>query len=196
MAANSAVFDRHTLEAALERLGEIAVEHGKLIEISVYGGSAIMLTFPSRVATRDVDAVFLNDAKFVRDAALQVGEELGLDPGWINDGVQEFLSARDTDPDVKSLFRTYPQVGDRAGLRVFVASPAYLFAMKCMAMRLSGSDGNQDAADIKLLGAALGITTYQAALSLISDYYPDGRIAPKTQFGLMEIFGESHEKDE
>jgi hypothetical protein len=187
MVAATTPFDRRTLELAFERLGAIAAAEGKVIEISVYGGSALLLTFDQRAATRDVDAVFDKDRDFVRRAAVHVAREFGWPANWINDGVKGFLSARDLQPEAKSLFRSYPLSGD-AGLRVFVASPSYLFAMKCMAMRLGGTESSQDVDDIRLLGVELGIRTFDEAIALVSQYYSDERISPKTQFGLQEIF--------
>jgi hypothetical protein len=125
MAESSPAFDRGTLEKALQRLGELAAQANKRIDISVYGGSALVLTSDFRVSTQDVDAVFEQDRPFMRKAARIVADEFGWRENWINDGVKGFLSAHDTDHDAKSLFRGYPnETGP--GLRVFVASPNYL----------------------------------------------------------------------
>ena len=188
MAESGKPFDRKTLEQAFERLGELARAAEKSVEISVYGGSALVLTTDFRVSTRDVDAVFERDRKFVREAARVIAAEFGWDATWINDGVKGFLSAKDQQKGAKALFRTYPDESG-AGLRVFIASPHYIFAMKCLAMRIGGTDNSQDVADIQLLGKKLGIQTSKNAIALVSQYYPAGRISPKTQFGLEEIFG-------
>jgi hypothetical protein len=163
-----------------------ALTSQKTVDISVYGGSALVLTMDFRIATQDVDAVFEADRKFVRQAAAAVAEEFGWDSNWINDGVKGFLSSHDKDPDAKRLFRSYPSE-DSPGLRVFVASAEYLFAMKAMAMRAGGVE-NTDISDIRSLGAGLGIKSAAEALAIVSKYYPSGRIPPKTQFGLEEIF--------
>lgn len=194
MAGASTTFDRATLELALTRLGDIAAAEGKVVEISIYGGSALLLSFDHRAATRDVDAVFDADRDFIRRAAAQVAEEFGWSAGWINDGVKGFLSARDIQPEAKSLFRSYPADGG-AGLRVLLATPSYLFAMKCLAMRLGGAGSSQDVDDIRLLGDALGICTFDAAIATVSRYYPNGMISPKTLFGLQEIFVTGDTKD-
>ena len=188
-------FDRATLELAFGRLGALAAAEGKVIEISVYGGSALLLTFDHRAATRDVDAVFDKDREFVRRAAARVAEEFGWTDHWINDGVKGFLSARDHQADAKSLFQSYPP-GGSTGLRVFLASPSYLFAMKCLAMRVGGTESSQDIGDIRLLGGTLGIRTFDEAIAVVSRYYPDGRISPKTQFGLQEIFESGDAEDQ
>jgi hypothetical protein len=77
---------------------------------------------------------------------------------------------------------------------VFVASPSYLFAMKCLAMRAGGVEKNQDIEDIRQLGAMLGLKSPAEALGLVMRYYPAGRLSPKTRFGLEEIFGVSDKK--
>jgi len=117
-------FDRQTLESALEELGRRAHGEGKTIEIAVYGGSALMLTYDWRLATKDVDAVFEADRQTVRRLAQGIAEENGWDPDWLNDGVKGFLSAADDSPGSKRLFRTFPSEQE-PGLRVMIANPAY-----------------------------------------------------------------------
>jgi hypothetical protein len=181
-------FDRETIEKAFERLGELAVAAGKIVEISVYGGSALVLTLVARPATTDVDAVFDRDRTFVRTAAQRIAAEFDWDDGWLNDGVKGFLSAADADPEAKRLMFTYPS-DERPGLRVFVASAPYLFAMKSLAMRVGGTDEKRDLDDIRRLGEVLGVRSSMQALSIVSRYYPAERLPPKTRFGLEEIFG-------
>ena len=147
-----------------------------------------MLTTDFRASTGDVDALFEADRTFVRRATKIIADDFGWDENWINDGIKGFLSDRDAERDAKSLFHTYPSETE-PGLRVFVASPAYLFAMKCLAMRIGGTEQNQDIEDIRHLGAVLGITSAEAAISVVMRYYPSGRVPPKTKFGLEEIFG-------
>lgn len=188
MAPQAAPFDRQTLEAALAQLGEIAAAEDKVIEISIYGGSAIILSFDFRTSTRDVDAVFEGDREFVRRAAARVAEQYGWNPDWINDGVKGFLSGRDAEPDAKSLLRAYPSE-DGAGVRIFIATAPYLFAMKCLAMRIGGAESSQDVEDIRHLGEILDIRTAAEAIAVVSQYYPEKIISPKTRFGLEEMFG-------
>jgi hypothetical protein len=153
----------------------------------VYGGSALVLTLPGRAATKDVDAVIQNDVPWVRAAIAALAEENGWPRDWLNDGVKGWLSDHDRDPAARRMFRTYPSE-DEPGLRVFVAAAPYLFAMKCLAMRIAGVEDTQDRSDIESLGRALGIVTAQQALEVVSQYYPRARISPKTQYGIEEIF--------
>ncbi len=185
--AQATMFDRQALEQALEELGCRAHAEGKTVEIAIYGGSALVLTYDWRRATRDVDAVFEADRQTVRRLAREIAEEKGWDPAWLNDGVKGFLSAADSSSQSKRLFRTYPSE-DAPGLRVMVANPAYLFAMKCRAMRLGDVEGSTDVDDIKRLARELGLSGADEALDLVAAFYPDRVIEPRTRFGLEEIF--------
>jgi hypothetical protein len=184
----TAFLNRDSLEDAFAALGRKARDADKIVEIAVYGGSALVLTLPGRVATKDVDAVLDQDRDWLRQAASDVADERGWPRDWLNDGVKGWLSHRDADPDAKTLFKTYPSEGE-PGLRVFVASPHYLFAMKCLAMRIGGVDETQDRADIEALARTIGIGTAEQALATVSRYYPRSQISPKTQYGVEEIFG-------
>src|SRR6185295_8812089 len=146
----------------------------------VYGGSALILTLDARPATQDVDAVFERDRAFVRDAAASIAVENDWDSGWLNDGVKCYLSAADADPEAKALFRSYPSE-THAGLRVMVASPPYLFAMKYLAMRIGGVEQKQDVADIRRLGALLNVRNAIEALAIVERYYAAERLSPKTR---------------
>jgi hypothetical protein len=181
-------FDRSTLEGAFQALGQMAAKAGRLVEIAVYGGSALVLTLPNRVATRDVDAVIRNDAGWLRSAVAALAQERGWPPDWLNDGVKGFLSHPDGDPEARTLLKSYPGE-ETAGLRVFVASPRYLFAMKCLAMQIGGVDETRDRADIEALATAIGVTTAEQAIGIVAQFYPASQISPKTQLGLEEIFG-------
>ena len=74
-------------------------------------------------------------------------------------------------------------------MRVLVASPAYLFAMKCLAMRTGDVTARGDIDDIRRLAALLGLTSTDQAIDLVSRFYAADRLPPKTRFGLEEIFG-------
>jgi len=176
--------DRQTIEEAFERLGELAVAVGKVVEISVYGGSALVLTLNARPATRDVDAVFERDRRFIREAAEIVAAEFG----WAGDWIKGFLSREDAAPGAKQLFKTYPAIGS-VGLRVLIASPAYLFAMKCLAMRAGDATNRGDIDDIRRLAASLGIASAKHATELVSRFYPANVLPPKARFDLEEMFG-------
>jgi predicted nucleotidyltransferase len=180
-------FDRQTLEHALAELGRRALAAGRIVEIVVYGGSALLLTLNRQINTGDVDAVFEGNRHFVRKVAAEMAEEFGWDENWLNDGVKGWLSNRDSDPEVKALFKTYPSE-DTPGLRVYTAKPEYLFAMKCRAMRIGGVETISDIDDIRLLARAIGIRNSRDALTLVEKFYPESMLQLKTRLGLQEIF--------
>jgi hypothetical protein len=183
--AQDIVFDRRSLLLALQDLGRRAYAEGKTVEIAIYGGSALMLTYNWRLATKDVDAVFEADRQTVRRLVAEIAQEHGWSRDWLNDGVEGFLSAMDA--SAKTLLGTYPSEQE-PGLRVMIASPAYLFAMKCRAMRIGGVEESEDVADIRNLARELGIDSAKAALALLESFYPAQLIEAKTRFGIEEIF--------
>ena len=178
-------FDRQALASAFSDLGRRAWRLGRVVEIAVYGGSALALAFDWRQATRDVDAVFEGDSSLIRGLATEIAAERGWPSTWLNDGVKGFLSVADAAERV--YFGTFPNEAE-PGLRVFTASPRYLFAMKCRAMRIAGADGASDIDDIRNLGRELGIVSATQAFDIIADYFPRRLIEPKTQFGIEELF--------
>jgi hypothetical protein len=182
-------FDRAALLRAFHDLGCAAWAEGTTIEIAVYGGSALMLTFDWRVATKDVDGVFEADRDIVRRLAARIAEDYGWPVDWLNDGVKGFLSVRDHEAGMKLLSGEFPSA-DEPGLRVFVATTEYLFAMKCRAMRLGGVDENRDIEDIRRLAAEIGLRTSEDAIALVASFYPQSQLQPKVQFGLEEIFSD------
>lgn len=179
------MLDRTTLQSALEELGRRAWARGWTIELAIYGGAAMLLAFEQRRATKDVDAVFERDREAVRTLIREIAAEKGWDESWLNDGVKGYLSSRDADS--RTMYRSYPSEIE-PGLRVLLPNQRYLFAMKCLAMRVGGVDSVQDVEDIKLLAEALGIRSAETALAIVSDYYPDHKIPPRTRFGLEELF--------
>jgi hypothetical protein len=74
---------------------------------------------------------------------------------------------------------------DYSGLKIFLASPRYLVAMKCMSMRL-GRD-HTDLSDVRFLMDRLGLSESTQVLDLVARNYPAERIPPKTRFAIEEI---------
>jgi hypothetical protein len=131
------------------------------------------LAYDTRRATRDVDAVFEPKA-LVYEAAAAVAERRGLPGDWLNDAVKGFLPGED--PDAQVAF-------DHPHLRVLVAAPRYLLAMKLLAARV---DVDQD--DIVALYDLCGFTTADEGLDLLTATYPSRTVAPRVQYLLEELF--------
>jgi hypothetical protein len=118
------VFDAGALADALDELGQIAHEAGRVIDVAVYGGSCLMLVSNFRIATADVDAVAATDQGFLDSAAQTIAARRGWPRDWLNDGVRTYLSPAVEGFAQHTLFRTYP--GEQTpGLRLFVPTPEY-----------------------------------------------------------------------
>lgn len=159
--------------AALTELGRHLSEQGLVAEMYVVGGAAIALGFDERRSTHDVDAVF-EPKLAVYDAAALVADDLGLDPGWLNDAVKGFLAGPDD---------AAAPVLDVPGVRVAVASPRILLAMKVLAHRTG-----EDEDDLRLLAGTLGLTTPREVLDVAATVYGD-RLDVAARFFVEEALG-------
>ena len=148
--------DRARLEKAFELLGEDLAGQATFIEIAVCGGSAIMLQFDWRRSTVDVDAVVREGYDEHRFAAsvLRVANAMGLDPNWLNNAVGMYTPLAEDD-SLFALAGHYPPQGT-AGLRIVVAKPHYLLAMKLQALR-SFDRGSRDLEDARSLAKVLNL---------------------------------------
>ena len=185
---NRSALTRDDILRGLHRLDEIARDAGKVVDIAIYGGAALALAFDLRVTTRDVDVVVRGSPAFLRQAAAAVAEEEGWPQDWLNDGVKGFVSQNEQ----LAVMHEFSREG--AGLRIFMPSPEYLFAMKCMAMRPEGLDGSHDISDIETLAQIAKIGDAKAALELVEAFYPARDIPPKVRFGVEEIMERVRER--
>lgn len=97
--------------------------------------------------------------------------------GWLNDAVKGFLSPKgDSGP-----FLTLTH------LSVFVARPAYLLAMKCASMRLGEEFHDLD--DVRYLLRYLNVSSVEEALRIVTRYFDESRLLPKTRLVLEELLG-------
>jgi hypothetical protein len=132
------------------------------------------LAYAARPSTQDVDALF-RPAAAVRAAAARVAITAGLAADWLNDGVKGFFSEQgDFTP-----FLELPN------LRVLLAQPQYLLAMKCLALRIGPEFHDED--DIRYLLRHLDIRSLEQAQKTITAYYPLERFPQKTMYALAEL---------
>jgi Nucleotidyltransferase of unknown function (DUF6036) len=164
---------KEQLHGALTRLGQILRERRVTGEIAVFGGAAIVLGFDFRRATQDVEG-----HGQVMEAAQEDEKELHLPPIWLNKQANSYLSQ----PRDFTWFHTYPSEG-QFGLRVLIAEPEYLLAMKLFAFRLY----TQDTEDIVLLARRLKRTTAEDLVSLLKYYYPDEEIPQRKLAAIREV---------
>jgi hypothetical protein len=145
-------------------------------ELYLVGGAVMCLALGARPATRDGDGYF-RPSRGVREAAARVAAEAGVAESWLNDAVKGFLSPRgDFDPYL-----------ELTHLSVFVARPEYLLAMKCAAMRLGAEFHDLD--DVRYLLRYLNISTAEEALRVVTRYFDEARLLPKTRLVLEELLG-------
>lgn len=162
-------------EAVRRLLTEVGAEldgAGLVADVFLVGGAAIALAYDGRRLTRDVDAVF-QPASDVRRAVARVGARHGLAEDWLNDAVKGFLPAGQ--PPGRRLL-------EAPGIRVDVAEPQYLLALKLRAAR------EEDAADVRLLAPLAGVHDAAAALDLVERSFPVGLLTPRVRFFAEEVF--------
>jgi hypothetical protein len=145
-------------------------------EVYLVGGAVMCLALGARAATRDVDAWF-RPATLVREAAARVAARAAVPDTWLNDAVKAWLSPRGT----------FDRYLERSHLQVFVAQPAYLLAMKCAAMRLGEEFHDLD--DVRYLLRFLNITTAADAMAIVTEYFDEEQLQPKTRLALEELLG-------
>jgi hypothetical protein len=143
-------------------------------EIYLVGGAVMCLAYGARPSTRDVDAAFRPSAT-IRQAAARVANRIGFEPDWLNDGVKGFMSAQGE-------FALFLELDH---LRVMLAQPAYLLAMKCMAMRLGAESRDQD--DVRFLLRLLDVRSVEEAVKIITKYYSPDEIPQKALYALPDL---------
>jgi hypothetical protein len=163
---------REAIVDALSALSEELGKQGVIGELCLFGGTVMVLAFNARLSTKDVDAIF-HPTTLTRELVRRIAEERQLPPDWLNDGVKGFVSARH-----ETTMGNLPQF-------------SHLLAMKCMASRVGGTDGEgSDIPDILFLIRHLGLQNARAVLDLVGQYYPENRIPMRTQYLVEGLFEE------
>jgi hypothetical protein len=162
----------------LHRLFELLNEELRLKgtegELFLVGGAVMCLAYAARPSTQDVDALF-RPAALVREAAERVATRAGLNTDWLNDAVKGFAGTQGD-------FAPFLELDH---LRIMIATPEYLLAMKCLAMRIGAEFHDED--DIRYLLRHLNIRSSEKALAVITKYYPLERFPQKTLYALTEL---------
>ena len=167
------MLSRETILEALARLSDELGKAGFLGELNLVGGTAMILAFNARNATKDVDAIFEPTVQ-VRLAARAVTDSLSLPADWLN-------NAGDFVP-LDSL--------DLSNLRIQSPTPEYMLAMKVMASRTGVANERGDGADIAFLIRLLNIKTAAHVMAIVTRYYDPARILPRSVYFVDEILEE------
>jgi hypothetical protein len=173
---------REAIVDALSALSEELGKQGVIGELCLFRGTVMVLAFNARLSTKDVDAIF-HPTTLTRELVRRIGEQRQLPPDWLNDGVKGFVSARH-----ETTMGNLPQFPH---LRLTMPVPEYLLAMKCMASRVGGTDGEgSDIPDIMFPIRHLGLQNGRAVLDLVGQYYTENRIPMRTQYLVEGLFEE------
>jgi hypothetical protein len=147
-------------------------------ELFLVGGAVMCLAYAARPSTQDVDALFRPVAQ-VREAAARAATRGKVKVDWLNDAVKGYMSPHGD-------FAAFVELDH---LRIMIAQPQYLLAMKCMAMRIGAEFHDED--DVRYLLRHLDIRSYQQALTVIGQYYPLQHFPQKTLHALEELLPKS-----
>ncbi len=169
---------QNDLRRLFELLNEELRRSGTRGELFLVGGAVMCLAYAARPSTQDVDALFRPPVQ-VREAAARVAARAKVKADWLNDGVKGFVSAQGE-------FAPFLELDH---LRVMVALPEYLLAMKCLAMRIGAEFHDED--DVRYLLRHLDLRTQEKALAVITKYYPLENFPQKTLYALAELLPHS-----
>jgi predicted nucleotidyltransferase len=142
----------------LAEVGARLVMRGLVGEIVLAGGAVMVMALHARGGSRDIDAVFVEEADGIRDAAREVARAHGLPGSWLNDHVRVFVA-----PDAPTVdFINLP------GLRVRMVRLEYLFYMKAWA-------GDPiDQRDLRAIANALGLKDEGQANAIVRGFSSGG----------------------
>jgi hypothetical protein len=168
---------RARIVEALNLLGQLAEQEGVMLELCLYGGTAMMLAYGVRDSTKDVDVIARPSDVTLRLAG-QVAEQLGLDPTWLNNEVRHFVSIQGTFAplEVQGL-----ELQARRRLKITRPSASYLLAMKCLAGRSALPGRSGDIEDIRYLVRKMGLRTVAEVEEHLSRYYPTEGLSPRVR---------------
>lgn len=93
----------------------------------------------------------------------------------MNDAVKGFLDERGD----------FDRFLELPNLSVFIARPEYLLAMKCASMRLA--EEFRDVDDVRYLLRYLNVTSADQALEIVTRYFDEDRLMPKTHLAIEEM---------
>lgn len=181
--------DGDSLRCLLNDIGRILADEGVLAEVAIYGGAALQLTLDNRPLTADVDFTLIEgDREVLERAANTVGRKYGMPPGWFNDAVNMFISRA---PEL-TCYGDFPACTKETGLRVFVARPEYILAMKSLSMRSSLE--SHDVKDIWNLVDECEVTDISQIEETIRKFFPGEEWPERNRLIMKDILADKQGK--
>lgn len=166
----SGLLDRDSLLGLLADLGRRLDARGLTVEIYVAGGTAMMLAYDRERLTRDIDATW-DTSVDIADEVAAMAEERGLPRDWLNDRVRPMLPLVVDEQRLEAL--------DLPGLKVSIASPRHMIAMKARAARDA-----RDLDDLALLCPLAGVSTVDQVLAIAEEDWGTQMLRDDTVFAL------------
>lgn len=137
------------------------------IDLYVVGGACIVVTLHSRESTMDIDALWQKSG-VIQDAINAVGDSNGLAHTWCNDNFRMTASYTDKIILYSRLYKEF----DR--LRVYMAKPELLLAMKLISFRVTKPQDIEDAKELVKYLRNKGTDVTPAYLyGLVTKFYGD-----------------------
>ena len=193
--STSRMFDRPSLIEAFTEIGASAVANGARIELTVYGGSAMLLASNFRFATEDVDIAEIGVPwpVWLDEVVSTIAQRNQWSDDWINEAVSFYLSPLASRAADHLEFGSYPREGS-LGLCVLVPTAEYLLALKLKAIRiLDPIKGRQEADDIRNLMQVLSLDI-DGAIRVLARYFPKSAAdSAKQRFLLKHLQATSRE---
>ena len=118
---------REDIIAGLTKLGELAAQRGKTVELALVGGAVMALHFKERNSTKDVDSVILapTPVALTRGMVVDVAGEFGWNDDWLNDAAKGYVGVPALGPIIFSA----------AGITVRMLAVEQQLALKLAAWR-------------------------------------------------------------
>ncbi len=162
---------REHLEALVARLTRAGAE----VRILLVGGAALSFYYDRHQGTADVDAAG-RPRDLVLSHAAALAEEKGLRPDWFNEEATFFFPHEDITSHV---------VIERGTVRVEVAEPEFLLAMKLRACR-----PQKDLADLAFLLRHCDVRSVEEAIEWLERFYPEEELSARDQAVVRVALGE------
>ena len=168
------------IKSALARLSDLAAADGVRLEMTIYGGAAMLLAYDARDVTKDVDAI-IYPPEIGRRLVAKVAIERGWPENWLNDDVKMFVATKESKNEL-----VLDNVGI-AGLHITRPTAKYLLAMKVVACRkpLPGYAGDHQ--DIETLLRVTRLDQPEMVQQVVDSFFPDTVLSPVTIRVIEEI---------